>query len=449
MKKYLNSHNLIRLLIFFIGMFVSSFGVALSTKAALGISPISSLPYVLSEILPFTLGNVTICLHVTFVLGQIILLRRRYKPVMLFQLVLALFYGYFVDFSMWLIDGVNPTTYLEQLLLCLISVFILALGVFMTVRANVIMLAGEGFDMAVSVVTGLEFGKAKILVDCVLVGSAAIISLLYFHTLVGVREGTFIAAVACGLIVQQYNKVYRRIEKVIKEGGNMTEDMGSGGHKIRPDKPHIVVTITREFDPDCIKIAKRLSELTGLKLYDDELVEMMAEESGLDIAFVRKNEEYLTKGLLQMFYANSFKYPYLHQSEPKEDILYRAQQRVIKRIAENEDCIILGRTANRILGKSPYYYHIFLHANPEWRIHETMKEFGLDYEHAAELTYRVDKHRQHHAFRTTGRMWGKAFDYNLCLDIARYSIEDSAEILQDVVTRFVYSPKQEMSCPTA
>ena len=205
------------------------------------------------------------------------------------------------------------------------------------------------------------------------------------------------------------------------------------------EKPHLVITITRVFGPNSVKIAKRLSELTGLKLYDDELIGMVIEDSGLDAAYVRENEESLGKGLLHDFYRNSFHEPYQRLSQRRDEFLYQSQQRVIRRLAEKEDCIILGRNANIIPGKSPDFYHVYLHGAPKWRITETMEEFGISEKEAAALVNRADNRRKRNAFIRTGHTWGQAADFNLCLDIARYGVEKSAEIIKNASADYVYA----------
>ncbi|MCC8097111.1 MAG: DUF6198 family protein [Eubacterium sp.] len=92
-----------RYLFLIAGLFIMAFGVAFSIKAGLGTSPISSVPYVLSEATPLTVGNITILMHCFFILLQIIILRRKYKPVQLLQLAVAVVFGYMTDFAIWVL----------------------------------------------------------------------------------------------------------------------------------------------------------------------------------------------------------------------------------------------------------------------------------------------------------------------------------------------------------
>ena len=120
----LPAHPLRRLLLLAAGLFIMAFGVAFSIKAGLGTSPISSLPYVLSLFTPLTVGTATIALHVTLILLQILLLRRRYDPVQLAQLPVALLFGGLTDFSVWALQGINVSAYPARWGLCLVGILL-------------------------------------------------------------------------------------------------------------------------------------------------------------------------------------------------------------------------------------------------------------------------------------------------------------------------------------
>ena len=100
MKKYSVAEYIRRYLILVIGLFIMAFGVALSTKAELGTSPVSCVPYVLSCALPYTMGTLTVAMHIVFIVIQILLLRKDYEPVQLLQLLVAFVFGYFTDFAL-------------------------------------------------------------------------------------------------------------------------------------------------------------------------------------------------------------------------------------------------------------------------------------------------------------------------------------------------------------
>ena len=206
-------HLLRRWALLVVGLVIMAFGVAFSIKAGLGTSPISSLPYVLSLLpLPVTLtvGTATIAMHVTLILLQILLLRRRYDPFQLAQLPVALIFGSLTDFSVWALQGITVSTYPARWVLCIIGILLVGVGVSFEVTANVVTLAGEGMVLAVCKVFPVPFGNAKIGFDVTLVVIASVLSLVFLGGLYGVREGTVAAAFCVGLVARQANRPMRR-----------------------------------------------------------------------------------------------------------------------------------------------------------------------------------------------------------------------------------------------
>lgn len=206
-----------RYLFLLVGLLIMAFGVAFSIKAGLGTSPISSVPYVLSEALPLTVGNVTILMHCVFILLQIVILRRRYQPVQLLQLAVAIVFGYMTDFAVWALGGLECSGYAMQWFFCIVGILLVAVGVSFEVTANVVTLAGEGLVLAICQVAPVKFGTMKVIFDVSLVVTACVLSLLLLHGLYGVREGTIAAALFVGTVSRQINKPLGRVgEKIFQ-----------------------------------------------------------------------------------------------------------------------------------------------------------------------------------------------------------------------------------------
>ncbi len=205
------NHQAIRLvkryLVLCLGLMIMAFGVAFSIKAGLGTSPISSVPYVVSLFSPLTVGTATICMHCVFILLQILLLRHKYDPIQLMQLPVALLFGYLTDFAVWCIKGISCSSYLDQWALCAIGILLVGIGVSLEVTAGVVVLAGEGFVLAVCRVFPIKFGNMKIAFDVSLVIIGCILSFIFLHGLYGVREGTIAAAILVGTTARQINKL--------------------------------------------------------------------------------------------------------------------------------------------------------------------------------------------------------------------------------------------------
>ena len=197
-----------RYLILMLGLAIMAFGVAFSIKANLGTSPISSVPYAVSLFSPLTVGTATIVMHCVFILIQILILRKRYEWIQLMQLPVAFFFRYLTDFAVWALQGVSCSAYWQQWIVCLIGILLVAVGVSLEVKANVVVLAGEGVVLAICKVVPVKFGYMKVGFDVTLVLVACLLSLIFTGRLQGVREGTVAAAILVGLLAKQIGKLW-------------------------------------------------------------------------------------------------------------------------------------------------------------------------------------------------------------------------------------------------
>ena len=201
-----------------VGLVIMSLGVALSIRADLGTSPISSVPYVASLFSPLSVGTASIVMHCVMILIQILLLRRRYDPVQLLQLPVAIVFGYLTDFAVWLVSFLQPAAYWQQWLLCLVGIALVGIGVSCEVTAGVATMAGEGVVLAVCQVTPVKFGTMKVTFDVTLVVIACTLSLLFLGHLAGVREGTVAAALLVGQVARRMNRALEPVDRRLLTG---------------------------------------------------------------------------------------------------------------------------------------------------------------------------------------------------------------------------------------
>ena len=206
----LSVYILKRYLLLLLGLSIMAFGVAFSIKASLGTSPISSVPYVVSLFAPLTVGTATIIMHCVFIVMQILILRRDYHPIQLMQLPVAFFFGYLTDFGVWAVQGISYDTYWQQWIICIIGIFLVAVGVSLEVKAGVVVLAGEGVVLAICKVLPVKFGYMKVGFDVTLVVVACLLSVVFTGQFQGVREGTVAAAIFVGRIAKRIGKVLER-----------------------------------------------------------------------------------------------------------------------------------------------------------------------------------------------------------------------------------------------
>jgi len=211
--KLLSAKSLIRYSILLLGLFLMGLGISLTTKSNLGTSPISSVPYVLSLIFPFTFGEFTFLLSLVCLLIQIAILKSRFPKEQYMQLFVGAFFGFFVDCGMSLFARVNPVMYMSKVFVLLLGCVVLALGVYLQIVANVIINPGEGIVKTISHSMGATFGTIKIAFDFILLITAITISLCVFKTIRGVREGTILSAVLVGCVVHGFSLTARRIRQ--------------------------------------------------------------------------------------------------------------------------------------------------------------------------------------------------------------------------------------------
>ena len=197
------------------GLFVNGLGVSFITKAGLGTSPITSIPYTLSLGFTPTVGMFTLVFNIFLVILQVILLRRNFQLQNLLQLPIIALFSFFIDLTMSLLGFMQPETYAMKVVSLIVGCLILGFGVFMEMVANVAMLPGEATVRAVSDVFSTDFGKTKIAFDSSMTVIAAILSFIMFRHLDGVREGTIVAAILVGFITRLFKKYIGGIEKIL------------------------------------------------------------------------------------------------------------------------------------------------------------------------------------------------------------------------------------------
>lgn len=197
-----------RYILFVISLFFAALGVAFTKHGELGVSPISSVANVLScKCSSFTLGTWLIIWNCILIIGQIVILKKKFQLIQLLQIPLSFLFGWFTDFGMWIVSYIPTNSYIAKLLMVLIGIVILGFGISLSVTANVIMNSGEAFVKAIADTIHKEFGNIKIAFDILCVILALTLSLFFFDfTIVGTREGTIISALFTGVVVKFFTK---------------------------------------------------------------------------------------------------------------------------------------------------------------------------------------------------------------------------------------------------
>lgn len=397
-----------RYVVFLIGLFVNSLGVSLITKASLGTSPISSIPYVLSLKFPFTLGEFTIFFSLFLIFLQLLILRRNFKAEHFLQIPISILFGYFIDLSMILFAFVNPQTYPAKIANLLIGCLILGFGVYLEVLADVAMLPGESFVRAVTATWKTEFGTTKIVFDVSMTGIAAVLSFLFFGRLNGVREGTVVAALLVGFIARLLGRVLHFLDPLLF--GNQTQETSA----LKNMKRTPCIVIGRQYGSGGHDFGKQLAEKLGYDFYDNEIIQLTAKTTGYSADFIKKREESMTNSLLydlmnQMYQQNP-------GYESPKDTIFEAEEKVVKELAEKGNCVIVGRCADYTLRECENCLRIFLHAPLLYRIRRVMEQEHLTEREAKGKIHLEDKKRSDNYRYYTHQILGYAPNYQLSLD---------------------------------
>ena len=193
--------------IYILGLFVLAFGVALSINSRLGVSPVNSIPYIVGRIFDTDPGMWTTAMFVLFILIQIAILRKDFKPFHVVQIIFATLFGLFLDFTLWLQGGFQIPTYFGQLAMLIMSIILIAAGLVLIISAKIVALPPEALCLAITgKISGAKFHNVKIIVDSTLVLIAIALSLIFLSGIDGIREGTVLSAILIGKIIPPIRK---------------------------------------------------------------------------------------------------------------------------------------------------------------------------------------------------------------------------------------------------
>lgn len=417
-----------RYIFFFVGLFINSFGISFITKASLGTSPISSIPYTLSLGFAPTLGMFTLYMSIILMILQLILLRRKFPKQYWLQLPVSFVFSAFIDLSMYLLTFLDPHAYVFKMLFLLIGCAILGLGVFMEVVADVVMLPGECFINAISKTFHTDFGKTKVAFDSSMAIAAVILSFILFHRLAGVREGTLIAAVLVGTIARLLK---RRI-------GNWTEriffwdkDKTPSLHPTeKPSADHpVIIAIAREYGSSGRAIAKKVAQELGFAFYDRDIISRTAQRLHLSESEIEKKDQKLSNSFLYDMFSQIYEFS---EQQPFLDEVYEAEKQVILEAASKGSCVIVGRCSDYICRDLPNVRRIFLYAGEEHKVREIMAREKLQPAAAAKHVKTVNRERAAHYKYYTGKVWGMAENYDLCIDTGKNGMDNTVRMIVEI-----------------
>lgn len=184
------------------GMLVATVGIVFITRAGLGTTPISTVPFTVGEITGLTFGEATFAVNILFVLVQWALLRSRFRYSSFFQIPIVSVFSWFIDLHMGWTAWIGDDPYAVRFLWGLLGNLFLAFGIYWQVASKTIVQPGEGMVLAFSVVLRKSFGTVKVWNDVTLVLLAVILGFVCLGHVAGVREGTVVSAFLVGFLIK-------------------------------------------------------------------------------------------------------------------------------------------------------------------------------------------------------------------------------------------------------
>lgn len=184
-----------------------------------------------------------------------------------------------------------------------------------------------------------------------------------------------------------------------------------------------IITISREFGSGGRTIGKMVADRLGVKCYDAELIQKIAEESGFDEKYIKDAGEYTPGGFLSSVLLDRSVGP------TNGDYLWKLQHKIIRDLAEKESCVIVGRCADYILRDRDDCLKVFIHADMKFRADRIVRVYGEREESPETRLKEKDKRRAAYYRFYTDMKWGNAANYHIALDSGAIGIEKCAEII--------------------
>lgn len=198
-------------------------------------------------------------------------------------------------------------------------------------------------------------------------------------------------------------------------------------------KGNLVITIGRQCGSGGKKIGQRLAEVMGVKCYDKELLSVAAKDSGLCEELFETHDEKPTSSFLYSLVMDTYSLGYTtsaYMDMPINHKIFLAQFNTIKKLADEESCVIVGRCADYALSDYPNTVSVFITANDEDRIKSLMETYKVDEAKAKDIMVKTDKKRSSYYNYYSSKKWSDAKSYDLCINSSVTGMEGAIEVIQ-------------------
>ena len=200
---------------------------------------------------------------------------------------------------------------------------------------------------------------------------------------------------------------------------------------------NFIINIGRQLGSGGRSIADILAHHYNITAYDRKLIELAAKESGLSQEFFENADEKKSHGFFHSIFSNRVAANALGSNDSylSNDALFKVQSDIIRDLAERESCIFIGRCADYILREHPHCINLFFTANLEDRVARMASEKNITLAQAEELIEKTDRRRANYYNYYSGKTWGAAESYDLCINTSHLGFEGTAEMIINFIDK--------------
>ena len=193
-----------------------------------------------------------------------------------------------------------------------------------------------------------------------------------------------------------------------------------------------IITISREYGSGGRSIGEQLAKELGVPYYDRQIIHMAAEKSGMSPDYIERTDESISNPFLQNlpFSGNVTEDALVYYDTPMTDKVFLAQSEVIREIAAQGSCVIVGRCASYVLRESTELFRIFVRARTADRLQRAVDQYGLSSEGAMERVRKIDKNRINYYKYYTNRQWGNIDNYDLVINSSFTGTEGAVKVIK-------------------
>ena len=252
-------------------------------------------------------------------------------------------------------------------------------------------------------------------------------SMIILSKIFGIMGVLYAGPVADGLAFVLAAFLLIKEIKYLKENGTENEIVSKETNVSKENKDKIIITIAREYGSGGRYIGKLIAEKLKIKLYDKEFISKLAEETGLSAKYIENSEQ--KRSALETL--NNGYYSGLSNS----DELFISESELIKKIADEDSCVIVGRCADFILKDKKDVIKIFVYSDMKGKVNRAVNIYGLDENNAEKEINRINKLRANHYKYYTEKEWKNPENYDICINSDAIGIEEAVELISNLATK--------------